>query len=166
MWLFFLLPLRNLWISWNTLLSEYGFAFSLWELCVLTSRRALATTQLSPNPVEMLLVVDFLKASYVNKAIQKGLWKAWPLYDNFGWGKRIKAPPQWPTLILLQQVELQATGAGDVCAVPGGTAAQWSPPMQSESSEQGWRQLWSHSVLPGQWPLAYGHSHGQVPFGH
>lgn len=44
--------------------------------CVLTSRTALATMQLLPNPVEMLLVVDFLKASYVNKAIQKGLWKA------------------------------------------------------------------------------------------
>lgn len=57
------------------LLSEYGFAFSPGS-CVLTSRRVLATTQLLPNPVEMLLVVDFLKASYVNKAIQKGLWKA------------------------------------------------------------------------------------------
>lgn len=40
-------------------------------------------------------------------------------------------------LIVLQQVELHASGAGDAGAVPGGGAAQWPPPVQSESSEQG-----------------------------
>lgn len=53
-------------------------------------------------------------------------------------------------LLLLQQTELHASGAGDARAVPGGRVAQQSPPMQSEGPEQGGRQLGSHCILPGE----------------
>lgn len=96
----------------------------------------------------MLSLVDFV-AVCVSKAIQRGLGEP-GCHLQSGWGQSTKAPSPGLMLILLQQTELHAFGPGDACAVPGGWAAQQPPPVQSASSEQGWRQLWSHCVLPGQ----------------